>query len=111
MELTLDFSYAMAVKAKVKSKVPVSAQHLAMQSTRIAEHFQDSLVDKNARRLLTNIYEGVSGYFPDLSFAMPRASVNSDKKMFCNSGASVWLSIGLILVSSTSPSLSLPLHN
>ena len=67
---------------------------------------------------LTSIYVGVSGHFPDLSFAMSRASVNSDMqilvlminqrhlfvhppyemvsciqgyvqyKMFCNSGAS-----------------------
>ena len=73
-----------------------------------------------------SIYEGVSGRFPDLSFEMSRASVNSDMqipvltinlchlfvhppygmvsriqgyiqyKMFGNSGASTWLSAGLI---------------
>ena len=90
---------------------------------------------------LTCIYEGISGRFPDLSYAMSRVSVNSDMqipvltinqphlfvhtpygmvsriqgyvqyKMFCNSGASTWLCVGLILASSTSPLLSLPLHN
>ena len=90
---------------------------------------------------LTSIHEGVSGRSPDFTFAMSRASVNSDMqipvltinqrhlfvhlpygmvsriqgyvqfKMFCNSGASVWLSVGLLLASSTSPSLSLPSHN
>ena len=82
---------------------------------------------------LTSIYEEVSGCFPDLSFAISRASVNSDTqipvltinqchlfihppygmasriqgyvqyKMFCNSGAFTWLCVGLILASSTSP--------
>ena len=96
---------------------------------------------KTQEDYLTSIYEGVSGRFPDLSFAMSRASVNSDTKipvltinqchlfvhllygmvsciqgyvqykMFCNSGASLWLSVRLILVSSTSPSLSLSSHN
>ena len=100
---------------------------------------------KTQEDFLTSIYEGVSVRFPDLSFALSRASVNSDTripvltinlainqlhlfvhppygmvarnqgfvqyKMFCNSGASVWLSVGLILASSTSPSLSLPSHN
>ena len=90
---------------------------------------------------LTSIYERVSGHFPDLSFAMSRASVNIDTqipklminqfhlfvhppygtvsriqgyvqyKMFGNSGTFTWLSVGLILASSTSPSLSLPSHN
>ena len=87
---------------------------------------------------LTSIYVGVSGRFPVLSFAMSRASVNSDmqipvhvlminqrhffvhppygmvshiqgyvqSKMFCNSGVSVWLTVGLILASLTLPSLS-----
>ena len=96
---------------------------------------------KTQEDFLTSIYEGLSGHFPDLSFAMLRASVNSDTqipiltinqchlfvhppygmvsriqgyvqyKMFCNSGVSAWLSVGLILASSTSPSLSLPSHN
>ena len=30
---------------------------------------------------LTSIYEGVSGRFPDLSFAMSRLSVNSDMQI------------------------------
>ena len=30
---------------------------------------------------LTNIYEGVSGHFPDLSFVMSHASVNSDMQI------------------------------
>ena len=30
---------------------------------------------------LTSIYEGVSGHFPDLFFAMSRASVNSDMQI------------------------------
>ena len=103
--------------------------------TRIAESI------KTQEDFLTSIYEGVSGRFPDSSFSMSRASVNSDKQipvlminqchrfihpsygiishiqgyvqynMFCNSGASAWISVGLILTSLTSPSLSLPLHN
>ena len=90
---------------------------------------------------LTSIHELVSGRFPDLSFVMSHASVNSDMqilvltinqchlfihppygmvshiqdyiqfKTFCNLGASSWLGVGLILASSTSPSLSLPSHN
>ena len=96
---------------------------------------------KTQEDFLTSIYVGVSGRFPDLSFAMSRASVNNDTqipvlminqchlfihppygmvsciqgyvqyKMFCNSGAFAWLSVGLILASSSSPSLSLPSHN
>ena len=96
---------------------------------------------KTREDYLTSIYKGVSGRFPDLSFATSSASVNSDMKtpvltinqchlfvhlpygmvsciqgyeqykMFCNSGASAWLSVRLILASSTSPSLSLPWHN
>ena len=31
--------------------------------------------------------------------------------LFCNSGASTWLSVGLTLASSTQPFLSLPSHN
>ena len=80
---------------------------------------------KTQEDFLTSICEGVSGRFPDLSFAMSRASANSDKqipvltinqrhlfihphygmvsriqgyvqyKMFCNLGASMWLSVGL----------------
>ena len=90
---------------------------------------------------LISIHKGVSGCFPDFTFAMSHASVNIDTqipvltinqchlfihlpygmvlhiqgyvqfKMFCNLGASVWLSVGLLLASSTSPSLSLPSHN
>ena len=96
---------------------------------------------KTQEDFLTSIYEEVSGRFPDLSFAMSCASVNSDTqipvltinqchlfvhppygmvshiqgyvqyKMFCNLGASAWLSVGLILAFSISPSLSLPSHN
>ena len=96
---------------------------------------------KTQEDFLTNIHEGVSGRFPDFTLVMSRASVNSDTqipvltinqchlfvyppygmvshiqgyvqfKMFCNLSTSVWLSVGLILASSTSTSLSLPSHN
>ena len=96
-----------------------------MQNTsRIAESI------KTEEDFLTSIYEGDSGCFSDLSFAMSRASVNSltqipvltinqcyllvhpsygmvsriqgyvRYKMFCNLGTSVWLSVVLILASS-----------
>ena len=96
---------------------------------------------KTQEDFLTSIHEEVSGRFPDLSFAMSHVSVNNDTqipvltinqrhlfihppygvvsriqdyvqfKMFCNLGVSVWLRVGLMLASSTSPSLSLPPHN
>ena len=96
-----------------------------MQNTsRIAESI------KTEEDFLTSIYEGDSGCFSDLSFAMSHASVNSltqipvltinqcyllvhpfygmvshiqgyvRYKMFCNSGASAWLCVVLILASS-----------
>ena len=94
---------------------------------------------KTQKDFLTSIHEGVSGRFPDLYFAMSRASVNSNTQipvltinqhhLFIHSpygmasriqdsrcsaiwaSASAWLGVGLILASSNSPSLSLPSHN
>ena len=83
MELTLDFSYAMVVTAKVKSKMPVRisptlghAEAPELQNiSRIAESI------KMQEDFLTGIYEVVSGYLPDISFAISCASVNSDTQI------------------------------
>ena len=80
MELTLDFSYAMAVTMKGKLKMPVSGSPTLSQAEApklqkiswIAESI------KTQEDFRTSIYEGISGHFPDLSFAMSCASVNSD---------------------------------
>ena len=71
----------MAVTAKVKLKTPVSAQHLAtwrhlkQNISRITESI------KTQEDFLTSIYVEVSECFPDISFAMSRASVNSDTQI------------------------------
>ena len=119
----------------------ISPTHSHMEAPELQNISRIAELIKTQENFLTRIYKGVSGCFPDLSFVMSRASVNSDMqipvlminqchlfvhppygtvshiqgyvqyKMFCNLGASAWLSVGLILASSTSPSLSLPLHN
>ena len=83
MELTLDFGNAMAVTVKGKSKMSVSSSPTLSQAeapelqniSRIAESIETQ------EDFQTNICEGVSGCFPDLSIAMSRASVNSDSQI------------------------------
>ena len=75
----LDFSYAMAVTAKVKSSEDASispilnhAEAPELQNiSRIAESI------KTQEDFMISIYERGSGHFSDLSFAMSHASVNS----------------------------------
>ena len=77
MELTLDFSYAMAVKAKGKSKMLVSSS-LTLSQVEAPELQNISMIAEliiTQEDFRTSIYEGVSGRFPDLSFVMSRASV------------------------------------
>ena len=83
MELTLDFSYAMAVTAKVKSKMPVAISPTLshVEAPELQNIFRIAESIKTQDDFLTSIYEGVSGCFPDLSFAMSCASVNSDTQI------------------------------
>ena len=127
----LDFSYAMAVTAKVKSgedaSISTTLNHTEAPKLQNISRIAESI--KTQEDFLTSIYEGGSGLFSDLSFAMSHASVNSHMQipvltinqrylmvhppyemvsciqgyvrynMFCNSGASAWLSVVLILAS------------
>ena len=75
----LDFSYAMAVTAKVKSGKDASISSILNHAeapelqniSRIAESI------KTQEDFMISIYERGSGHFSDLSFAMSQASVNS----------------------------------
>ena len=78
MELTLDFSYAMAVTAKVKSGKDASISpilnHAEVPELQNISRIAESIKTQD---FLTSIYERGSGHFSDLSFAMSHASVNS----------------------------------
>ena len=71
----------MIVTGKAKLKMPVSAQYLATHAPKLQNISRIAESLETQKDFLTRIYEGISGRFPDLSFAMSRASVNSDRSL------------------------------
>ena len=130
LKLDISYTMAVTAKVKSGEYASISSILNHAEAPELQNISRIAASIKTQEDFMISIYERGSGRFSDLSIAMSRASVNNHMqipvlminqcyllvhppygmvsciqgyvryKMLCNLGASVWLSVGLILASS-----------